>query len=175
MLIRSHSQRGVTLIELLIGLALIGILTMMAVPAFQHWLQNMQIRNAAEAALNGMQLARAEAVRRNIKVQLVMASGASWTVSTVATAEMIQQRAVEGSRNAAVTILPAGATTITFNGLGWVEDTNNDGSAPIAQVNVTSGLLAGTEIRPLRVVVSTAGATKMCDPAVVSPDTRVCP
>ncbi|MGH8693968.1 MAG: pilus assembly FimT family protein, partial [Burkholderiales bacterium] len=43
-----HDQSGVTLIELLIGLALIGILLVMAVPAYQFWIQNVQIRNAAE-------------------------------------------------------------------------------------------------------------------------------
>jgi type IV fimbrial biogenesis protein FimT len=172
--LRPH--RGFTLIELLIAFALIGILTVIAVPAFQHWIQNTQIRNGAEGILNGMQLARAEAVRRNVNVQLVMTTGSGWTIATAAAPTAILQSRVadEGSSSASVTISPGGATTITFNGLGTITG-NADGSASITSIDVASATLSGTEIRPLRVVISTGGSPKMCDPAVASSDPRACP
>jgi type IV fimbrial biogenesis protein FimT len=172
--LRPH--RGFTLIELLIAFALIGILTVIAVPAFQHWIQNTQIRNGAEGILNGMQLARAEAVRRNVNVQLVMTTGSGWTIATAAAPTAILQSRVadEGSSSASVTISPGGATTITFNGLGTITG-NADGSASITSIDVASATLSGTEIRPLRVVISTGGPPKMCDPAVASSDPRACP
>ncbi|MGH8766587.1 MAG: GspH/FimT family pseudopilin [Burkholderiales bacterium] len=169
-----HDQSGVTLIELLIGLALIGILLVMAVPAYQFWIQNVQIRNAAEGVLNGLQLARAEAVRRNALVQLIFGAGSGWTMSTVVGGTEIQARSAnEGSESATVTITPAGADRITFNGMGWLAN-NNNGSPTITRFDV-AGTMVGTEIRVLRVTVGAGGVMKMCDPAVAAGDPRACP
>jgi len=172
--LRPH--RGFTLIELLIAFALIGILIVIAVPAFQHWIQNTQIRNGAEGILNGLQLARAEAVRRNTNVQLVMTTGSGWTIATAAAPTVILQSRVagEGSSSATVAILPGGADRISFNGLGTIV-ANADASASITSIDVASATLSGTAIRPLKVVISTGGSPKMCDPAVASSDPRACP
>lgn len=172
---RRHDPSGVTLIELLIGIALIGILTVIAVPAYQFWIQNVQIRNAAEGVLNGLQLARAEAVRRNALVHLIFTTGSGWTISAVLAGTEIQARSEnEGSGSAAVTITPAGADRITFNGMGWLA-ANDDGSPSITQIDVTSATVVGTEIRALRVTVGAGGVMKMCDPAVAAGDPRACP
>lgn len=177
MLGRHHNQQqGFTLVEIAIALALIGVLATLAVPAFQTWVHNAQIRNAAEGIVNGMQLARAEALRRNTPVELRMDTGSGWTITAVASGEEIQTRsASEGSSSATVTILPAGADRVTFNGMGWMAS-NNDGSPAITQIDVNSATLAGEpEIRALRVIVSSGGAMKMCDPAVAAGDPRACP
>jgi type IV fimbrial biogenesis protein FimT len=62
-------QRGFNIVEIMISLAVIGILLGLGAPGFLEWLQNQQIRAAAEAALNGLQVARAEAVRTNSPVR----------------------------------------------------------------------------------------------------------
>ena len=49
-----------TLIEMLIGLVILGVLMALGVPSFFAWLQSTQVRNAAESIQNGLQLARAE-------------------------------------------------------------------------------------------------------------------
>ena len=54
MLIR-FLQRGVTLIELMIGLAIVALVLFVAVPSFGIFLQNSQIRNAAGSVLDGLQ------------------------------------------------------------------------------------------------------------------------
>lgn len=87
-------QRGVTLIELAVGMVIIALLFALGAPSFSGWIQNSQIRTSAEAIQNGLQLARAEAVRRNtlVSFQLVSdltsgcqlsTSGTSWVVSQV--------------------------------------------------------------------------------------------
>ena len=69
MLSRRRSQRGFTLIEIMISLTVLGILLMVALPSFSEWLQNQQLRAASEATLNGLQVARGAAIRRNVLVQ----------------------------------------------------------------------------------------------------------
>jgi prepilin-type N-terminal cleavage/methylation domain-containing protein len=103
-------QRGFTLVEFMIGLAIIGILIVAGAPGFATFLQNSHIRNAAEALQNGLTLARVEAVRRNTNVEFVLDPGNySWTVRCVAgsatcpgagaTPSSIQSRdATEGSK-----------------------------------------------------------------------------
>lgn len=176
MLGRRNIQQGFTLIEVAIALALIAVLASLAVPAFQTWVHNAQIRNAAEGIVNGLQLARAEALRRNTPVELRMGTGSGWTILAVASGEEIQSRsAEEGSSGASVAILPVDADRVTFNGMGWLTN-NNDGSPAMTQIDLNSATMAGDpEIRALRVVISSGGAMKMCDPAVAAGDPRACP
>ena len=51
-----------------------GILFIMGVPSFKSWIQNTQIRTATEAIQNGLEVARAEAVRRNTQVRFQLTS-----------------------------------------------------------------------------------------------------
>lgn len=171
---RPRAQRGFTLIELLIALLVVGILISMAMPTFSIWVANTQIRNGTEAVLNGMQYARAEAVKRNTNIEFEITGTTAWVVTVAATAAELQRRAEEGSTNVTSTATPGGATKVTFNGMGWVTD-NADGSARITQLDVTSSIASGQGERPLRLVVTPGGAAKMCDPAVGASDPRVCP
>ena len=193
-------HRGVTLIELSIGLAIVAILLALGMPGFLDWIQNSQIRTAAESVQNGLQLARAEAVRRNTGVQFAV-TGADWTVGcippgTVDCPASIQTRSgTEGSANAIVTsseVLPSGAAagtpvfagTVVFNGLGRVNGgsigagnnasyfiTSSTGNCVACAAGSTWGDCPTTagKRRCLRVVVSTGGQIRMCDPALASP------
>ncbi len=188
MLSTRRDQTGVTLVEILIALALIAILTVIAVPAYSTFLQNSQIRNAAESIVNGMQIARAESVRRNASSQVVIGPGSGWIVSLPSSGTQVQQRsAAEGSASVVVVIndLDAdgaaddAADRITFNGMGW-RVANGDGSALISQIDF-SNPAGGTckhvddgPMRCLRLLVQPAGAVRMCDPAVAAGDPRAC-
>lgn len=81
-----------SLVELAIGLLIVGTLLALAAPSYTGWIQNTKIRTTAEAILNGLQLARAEAVRRNTQIRFqltdtiaagcaISSSGANWIVS----------------------------------------------------------------------------------------------
>jgi len=52
------SQRGLNIVEIMISLVVLGVLIGLGAPGFAEWLQNQQIRAAAEATLNGLQVAR---------------------------------------------------------------------------------------------------------------------
>jgi len=201
---RSH-QLGFNLVEISIALGVLAILIALAVPTFGDWLQNQQTRAATEATLNGLQIARAEAVRRNSPVRFqfvtnltsgcdISATNLNWVVSVgspknacdqlidvVAPAvpgPVIQSKsAQEVSPNAVVTVTPAGAppSFVTFNGLGGVISPNADGTAPITQIDISNPAITNANARPLRVVVTAGGSIRMCDPAAVAPDARACP
>ena len=89
---RPSAADGFSLIELMITLAVLGMLIMIALPNMGTWIQNTQIRTAAEGMQAGLQLARAEALKRNTTVRFqlvdtltsacaVSATGRNWVVS----------------------------------------------------------------------------------------------
>jgi type IV fimbrial biogenesis protein FimT len=157
------TSHGFTLIELLIGLAVLGILMALAAPSFTVWMQNTQIRSAADALLNGLQLARTEAIRRNKTVQFVMGTQSEWTVSVVNPLEQLQYRPMEeGSGSAVVQTSPGGALVATFDPMGG-RTTNDNASSAMDSIDITSSqTMAG--LRPLRIVITPSGSLRMCDP-----------
>ena len=60
---------GFTLVEILITLAVVSLLLMLGLPSMNTWLQNTQLRTAAESIQAGLQFARAESLRRNVPVR----------------------------------------------------------------------------------------------------------
>jgi type IV fimbrial biogenesis protein FimT len=80
------NSRGFSLIELMIGIAIVAIVMFAALPAFTQFLQNTQIRNAADSVLNGLTLARNEAVRRNTSVQFSLVNGLTTSCAVANTA-----------------------------------------------------------------------------------------
>jgi type IV fimbrial biogenesis protein FimT len=170
-------QAGFTLIELLVVIVIMGILLATGAPSFRDWIQNTQIRNAAEAIFNGLQLAKAEAVRLNAPVQFVLGTGSSWSVgcaTPVATdanndgmadcPAVLQSRSgSEGSSNAAVV---ATQSTIAFDGLGRVTPVPA-GDLTFTVTNPVGGTCVAVagNMRCLNVVVSMGGLIRMCDPA----------
>jgi type IV fimbrial biogenesis protein FimT len=184
LLMHARSTSGMTLIELLIGFVLVGVLLALGVPSFSAWLQNLQVRNAAETIFNGLQMARANAVQRNKSVTFTMAGpDSSWsvtidsptTVAGVMEPATVQSRsAAEGTPNA---VIATTNPTITFDGLG---KTNLLGAATINVTNPTGGACktsasVGT-MRCLNVTVAVGGQVKMCDPypLLVAGDSRKC-
>lgn len=190
---RDPSARGMTLIELMIGVAILAFLLMLAGPGFARWLQSSQIRTATEALQNGLHLARGEAVRRNQSVRFQLtttldngcalsATARNWVVSMddptgkCATGpndtldpRILQMRpAGDGSPNAAIT---ADAASVTFNGLGRATaartiDISNPSGGTCAE--------ATGPMRCLRILVTPAGQVRMCDPARPTTDPQSC-
>jgi type IV fimbrial biogenesis protein FimT len=147
----------------MIALSILGILIMMALPNLVTWIQNTQIRTAAEGMHAGLTLARSEALRRNtvVRFQLVdtltsgcgySVAGTNWVVSladatgacdvdpseTVAP-QIIQKRSGnEGSSSAQ--ILATGGQAVQFNGLGRVMLTSGGAAlpSPINRIDITN-------------------------------------
>lgn len=167
------AQRGVTLIELMIAIIIVSILLSIALPNFGAWIQNAQIRTATESIQNGLQLARAEAVRRNEPVSFILGTGSGWTVSTVAGTPIQSRTSGEGSSNVTIVVTPGGATTATFNALGRL---TNPAAAPTQiDLDVPTSILPASQSNELRINITSGGQIRSCDPNVIaSDDPRKC-
>lgn len=174
-------QRGVSIIEAMIVVALIAILLILALPAGNEWLANSRIRTAGEGLLSGLQLARAEAVRRNAVVELDITGGnsAGWTIR--AGNEVVQSRgAGEGTGNVVVVTSPGGATKVSFDGLGR-RTANADGSAAINRIaiDLPASVLPADRTTNLELRIGVGGQVLICLPDVEgrlqAQDVRKCP
>lgn len=67
-------QRGVTITEIMVSVAVLAVILTIGIPSVSMWMQNTQIRSTAESVLTGLQLARAEAVRQNIRTRFQFAN-----------------------------------------------------------------------------------------------------
>ena len=164
-----HKARphGFSLIELMIGIAIFSITLTFGVSSYRTWVQNTQIRNAAESIQNGIQRARAEAVKRNTNVAFTLGVGSSWDISVVTGGAVIESRSGgEGSKNVIVNALDKDgndATTITLSNLGAVV-ANVPLSESLARVDLDSSVLDPADSRDLRVTIGLGGIVRMCDP-----------
>ena len=192
-------QRGFNLVEALVAVTVLGLLSAAVGPSMADWIKSTHVRNLAETTQAGLQKARNEAMKRNQVVALWLVTPATATApdNTCATSsssgawvisldDPSGACATAPSTSAAPRIVevygpgtPAGslsvsavdaannpATSVSFNAYGQRV------GGGIATINIAHA--SDTNIRPLRIQISTSGGVRMCDPAVVAPDTRAC-
>jgi len=69
--------RGFTLVEIMVGLAILSILLAVGVPNMKAWLTTNKAIAASEFYAEGFRLARAEALKRNAVTRLVLTANAA--------------------------------------------------------------------------------------------------
>lgn len=179
-----HWQRGLSMIEMVVVVAIVGILAFVVTPEISTQLRNAQIRSAAEAMQSGLLKARTEAISRNQNVRFSLVtdlsdgcvlspSAGSWVVSLddpagkCSTANPVVDPRIlavhtarDGAAAAAVAATRADAaasSSVTFNPFGRV--INGNQMARIVVANASSP----TEFRSYRVDISPVGSVRMCD------------
>lgn len=110
----NRPDRGFSLIEMVVTVAIIGVLLALGAPRFAEYLRNVKLRSAAEMFLTGVQLARSEAVRMNTPVEFLLtatdplpanvgaavasANGTNWMVRTADLGTFVDGKfGIEGS------------------------------------------------------------------------------
>lgn len=71
---RYHPQRGFTLTELMIGIAVLAVLLALAVPSFSNASLPSKLRSEANSLTGDARLARSEAIKRNTTVTLCVSA-----------------------------------------------------------------------------------------------------
>ncbi|WKZ85996.1 GspH/FimT family pseudopilin [Ralstonia pickettii] len=183
--------RGFTLIELLVTISVFAFLMLLAAPSFTSWIQDAQVRTAAESLQNGLRVAQAEAARRHRQVAMVLtngvpnpgvtaqANGKNWFVTVIpnttagesyptppAPSPLMVQSGTLGAvaPNAQIN----GQAAVCFNSLGRLT-TLNDGTYSCTIPATGTVIYAVTNsrsatARALNVTVGLGGSIRVCDP-----------
>lgn len=177
-------ERGFTLVELVVTIALLGTLLGLAAPAFSDWIRGARVRTIANALQTGARLAQGEAVRFNRQVVFFLTNdsscnaatnaalnGSFWAIRTIGltAGEAVQTVQCGTLADSAPGVSIAGPTAICFNSAGR-QTTNPSPGAGGAACNLPpTGMsvydISANGARSLRVQVSLGGQVRQCDPA----------
>lgn len=127
---RAKSQRGLTLFELLVSMAVFGLLTAIAVPSFETVSTNSSLATETNELMASLRQARSEAAKRGQNVTVCAANaaltacsgngnwGAGWLIVDNA-ANVIRVREALTTNNASETSIIGAAGSIVFNRSGF--------------------------------------------------------
>jgi type IV fimbrial biogenesis protein FimT len=180
-----RQQRGFSLVELMVTIALLALLLGLAAPSFATWTRNAQVRTVSDALQSGLRLAQAEAVRRNRQVVFFLtsskdcntgtasvANGAYWQIRTVAliAGESTQALQCGVLNDLADGVAIAGPRALCINSAGrQVANASPGVTGATCTLSATGSSIydvtsSGAD-RRLRVSVSLGGQVRMCDPS----------
>lgn len=151
----SSRQCGVTLIEVLTAVAVIGIIAAIAVPSYQETIERNRLKQAAESLLADTMYARTEAIKRSTDLSMTIDADA-WcyginddnTACDCTTAGSCAIKAIDGDEFQGVALDADDTVTFSFR-----RGTANSIGTTLSTTNFAT-----------RVVVSTTGRARICNP-----------
>jgi len=163
---------GFTLIELMIVLAIVGVLSAFSLPGFNHWMSNAQLKSVSEILMSGIRSAQSEAVNTGQNVQFVLTNddpatgaassttGKNWLVQSMqmlnpATADALLSAEKMSGQYPAISVL-ADTAVLSFNEIGRINNIAQNVNIELSHQNTTE---------KLRISIATTGALRLCNPA----------
>jgi len=166
MSLHPRTPQGFTLVELMVAVAILGILVTLAAPSFNSFIDKYRVKRAADTISAFLINAKSEAVKRNTSVRVVITgSGATWCagITQAATCNCSTGGAcqVDG-----VDRVVQGAS---FKGVAL----NGPDTGHVFEFKPLRGTVAGNETVELasadglkvNVVVGTVGRIRLCSPS----------
>ena len=142
---------GFTMVELMVAVAIIGIIASFAAPAFRDMMVNERVRSASFELVAALTQARSEAIKRNASVTLAPTSATTewaggWTVTAAGPTDLGTQGAFSG-------IAITGPTSIIYNRSGR-------SAATLTVTLQVASASSGTTITPRCISVGLTGQPK---------------
>ena len=142
-------SRGVTLVELMVAISVIGILMAVGVPSFNQFTTNSRLNSYVNALQSNLSLARSEAIKRNGRVVICVTSNGtscdnsgSWDQGWIIFSDLDNDGSRDGGEELILT-MPSLQTGYNFSGNGNVSSYISFDSQGMTKL--TSGALqAGT-------------------------------
>jgi type IV fimbrial biogenesis protein FimT len=149
------NMRGASLIEMMIVVAIIGILASLSTPMVSTYLQNAKLRSTADELKEALELSRSEAIKRNDTIKFTALSAGGWVVEAYSndTLTTLQSKA---NAAGAQTVVSTDNNVIRFDGSGRPD------LAAIIKLAPVSG--ACTTVTCLNIELNRYGKIKVCNP-----------
>lgn len=157
-------QAGFSMIELMISVFIMVIILSVAAPNYMSWMGNVKVKGVGEGLHFAMLQAKAEAIKRNEYIKLVVNSDTTWQIVDK-DGNILNKK---GSDEATVGVaLDLTGEAITFNGMGMVVG-NEDGSVTLTSLDINPSDEANIGIvKSLRLQVNDGGTIFLCDTGIV--------
>jgi type IV fimbrial biogenesis protein FimT len=162
------NQRGLTLLELVIALAVVAIVASIAMPSFGSAADRARLRHAAESFAADLAEARFQSAQRGVPLYLDAQPGPGWCWAVTSApgcrcgvAQACQLKTVRESDNPGVQLIDAHA--ISFDPAGTTQS-----------INGSDALLQSRRGERLRVSVSALGRASICAPDSAVPGYPAC-
>jgi type IV fimbrial biogenesis protein FimT len=145
--------RGLTLIELAVGISIAAFLMMVAAPFFGDYIRNARLREGGNVLLSEALFAQSEAIKRNTTVRL-STDGVTILVvvpNAAGVDEELHRRALSGS-------VVAPVATLDFGSEGRPVPFGNSGTINLSM----TGEICSDDTRCPGLRVDAGGATRLC-------------
>jgi type IV fimbrial biogenesis protein FimT len=144
-------QAGLTLVELLIGLTIAGMLAVTAAPDFADFITNSRLRESGNALLAEALFAQSEAIKRNRTLRLVTSNSQITVIDPSNASNPLRQRQLPAG-------VSAGSTSLDFGSEGRPATFGNTGTF---NITLTSGSCS-SDLRCPGLRVDAGGAIRLC-------------
>jgi type IV fimbrial biogenesis protein FimT len=148
--------KGFSLIEMMIVVAIMGIMAALASQMIGSYLLNVKLRSTAEELKESLDFSRSEAIKRNDTIKYTSLSGGGWKVEGYVN-DILSTLKSKPSASGSKSVVTTDQAVIRFDGSG-----RSDVSATF-QVTPVTGSCA--DITCLNVEVIKLGKIKLCNPA----------
>lgn len=103
----SRAESGFSLIELMVVVAVVGVLAGIALPSFKSLIQSQQVKAASFELFSSFSFARSEAIKRNANVTVTPEQASDWGLGWKITAGAEQIRFQSPLKGVAISTGPA--------------------------------------------------------------------
>lgn len=170
---RAGPDRGFTLLELMVVVAIVAVLAVIGVPSFRDVLLNQRLAAAAQAFNAALSLARTEAIQRSQSVRVTALAGRDWSRGWTVVTRASGSSGSMGS-DAPATLrrfegLPDGVHVDASLGDGFAQGVRYDSNG-FSRRATNAAFAAGCLTlkadtgRRASIVVSASGRARVCNP-----------